>query len=252
VLLRVRGRHIEAAWWGPSASSQLPIVLLHEGLGSVSRWRDFPAALADRTRRRVFAYSRFGHGASDLPVTPRTTRFMHEEAALLPSVLDAAGISRAILLGHSDGGSIALIAAADGPQRIAALMLEAPHVFVEPISIAGVEQTTAAFREGDLRERMARHHQHVDAAFSGWSEAWLAPEFLTWNLEYLLPRITCPLLLIQGEDDQYGTRKQLDAIQRQVAGPVQQLILAECAHSPHRDQREAVLSAMTAFVKPLA
>jgi pimeloyl-ACP methyl ester carboxylesterase len=250
--MRVGGREIECRWWGEPTHHRRPIVLLHEGLGSVGLWRDFPAALASATARRVLAYSRFGHGASDPPAAPHTVRFMHEEAALLPSILDAAAIDRAILLGHSDGGSIALVAAADVPARIEALMLEAPHVFVEDISIASIERTTAVYREGTLRASLARHHAHVDTAFFGWSDVWLHPDFRRWNLEDYLPRITCPVLLIQGESDEYGTLAQIDAIARQVSGPAERLVLPQCGHAPHRDQRDQVLRAMTRFVQPLA
>jgi pimeloyl-ACP methyl ester carboxylesterase len=242
---------LEVQWWepvGPTEARVVPIVLLHEGLGSVSMWRDFPALLANRTGRRVMAYSRFGHGQSDRPVERHTVRFMHEEGALLPRVLDGAQIDRAILFGHSDGGSIALVAAAQSPARVAALVLEAPHVFVEDVSIASIERTTADYESGGLRPRLARHHRDVDAAFRGWSDVWLAPEFRAWNLEGFLPRITCPTLLIQGEGDEYGTLRQVEAIRRQAAGRVETLLLPQCGHSPHRDQPTAVLAAVARFV----
>jgi pimeloyl-ACP methyl ester carboxylesterase len=245
--LDVGGKRMEVAWWG-RASSALPVVLLHEGLGSVSMWRSFPAALADATGRRVMAYSRFGHGKSDLPAQPHAVHFMHDEARLLSAVLDAAGIDRAHLLGHSDGGSIALIFAADHPARVDTLLLEAPHVFVEDISVASIEQRTEDYRRTNLRQRLARHHRHVDMAFQGWSDVWRHPAFRGWNLEALLPAISCPILLVQGEDDNYGTLRQLDAIAHHVRGPVERLVLADCGHSPHRDQRDLVLSAMTAFL----
>lgn len=249
--MHVGGRELESQWWGTAETRKLPIVLLHDGLGSVGLWRDFPAALAHATRRRVMAYSRSGHGNSDPPLTPHTTRFMHDEARLLPSILDSAGIERAILLGHSDGGSIAVIAAAEFPDRVEALMLEAPHVFVEDISVASIERTTASYHNGLLRSLMSRHHANVDAAFHGWSDVWLHPDFLQWNLEHYLPQITCPVLLIQGEADEYGTLRQIDTIARQVRGPVECLILPLCGHSPHRDQRDQVLNAMTSFVQTL-
>ena len=247
----MNGRAIEAAWWEPDeppAAGADPVGLLHEGLGSVSMWRDFPAALASRARRRVMAYSRFGHGQSDRPASPHTVAFMHDEAALLPAVLDAAGITRAILFGHSDGGSIAIIASAHDPARVATLILEAPHVFVEDISVASIERTTASYRTGDLRARLGRHHRDVDAAFHGWSDVWLDPAFREWNLEALLPRVTCPALLIQGEQDEYGTLAQVEAIVRQSTGPVQRLVLEQCGHSPHRDQPETVLAAASRFL----
>ena len=194
------------------------------------------------------AYSRFGHGHSDRPAHPHTIDFMHDEAAVLPRILDAAGIDRAMLFGHSDGGSIALIAAAQSPARVAALILEAPHVFVEDLSIASIERTTANYETTDLRARLARHHDDVDAAFRGWSDVWLNAEFRAWNLEGFLPRITCPTLLIQGEDDEYGTLRQVEAIQRQVAGPIERLVLPKCGHSPHRDRPEEVLAAAERFL----
>ena len=249
--LTVAGKKIEVAWWG-RRSAALPVVLLHEGLGSVSMWRTFPEALADGTGRRVMAYSRFGHGKSDLPSQPHGVQFMHDEARLLPAVLDAAGVDHAHLVGHSDGGSIALIFAAEHPHRVSSLLLEAPHVFVEDLSVASIEQRTADYRETNLRERLARHHRHVDVAFHGWSDVWLEPAFRHWNLEALLPSISCPVLLIQGEQDDYGTLRQVDAIAQQVRGTVEQLVLPDCGHSPHRDQRDQVLSAMTAFLRSRA
>ena len=225
-----------------------PLVLLHEGLGSVRRWRDLPATLSERTDRRVFAYSRFGHGASDPPATPHSTQFMHEEAEFLPEILDAAALSRVILLGHSDGGSIAILAAARFPERIAGLILEAPHVFVEDAGLDSIDHMRARYRNSDLRERLTKHHQHVDVVFSGWCDVWLDPAFKAWNIEADLPRVICPTLVIQGELDRYGTLAQVDAIERQVAGPVERLVLPDCGHTPHRDQRDPVLDAMTRFV----
>lgn len=248
--LRVDDRWLEARWWEPPTAepNAVPIVLLHEGLGSVSMWRDFPSALATRTGRRVMAYSRFGHGHSDGPAHPHTIDFMHEEAARLPRILDAAGIDSATVFGHSDGGSIALMAAAESPTRVTSLVLEAPHVFVEELSMASIERTTASYETTDLRARLARHHDDVDAAFRGWSDVWLNPAFRDWNLEGFLSRITCPALLIQGEDDEYGTLRQVEAIERQVSGPVTRVVMPRCGHSPHRDQPAAVLDAVVRFV----
>lgn len=223
--LTLRGRSLEVGWWGQEASIRPVLVLLHEGLGSLSLWRDFPAELARRTECRVMAYSRLGHGRSDAPERPHTVRFMHEEAELLPEILDISGIPEAILVGHSDGGSIAIIAAAEHPGRIRALALEAPHVFVEEISIDSIQRMTRLYDESDLRDRLARHHAHVDVAFRGWSDVWLDPDFRSWNLEAYLPRITCPTLIVQGEQDRYGTLRQVEAIARQVSGPVETLIL---------------------------
>jgi pimeloyl-ACP methyl ester carboxylesterase len=177
---------------------------------------------------------------------------MHDEARLLPVVLAAAGIAEAHLVGHSDGGSSALIFAAEHPGQAASLLLEAPHVFVEDISIASIERRAADYRSTNLRQRLARHHRRVDDAFHGWSDVWLDPEFRSWNLEGFLPAIACPVLLIQGEQDDFGTLRQLEAIERQVQGPVQRLVLPDCGHSPHRDQRDLVLNVMTAFLRSRA
>jgi pimeloyl-ACP methyl ester carboxylesterase len=246
--LAVDGRELEVAWWGDINSTRPTMVLLHEGLGSVAMWRDFPAAITARTRCPVMAYSRLGHGTSDPPAAPHTVGFMHDEARRLPAILDAAGVGQPILFGHSDGASIALIFAAEHPERARALILEAPHVFVEDVSVASIERVTAAYETTDLRNRLAKYHRDADVAFRGWSDVWLHPEFLTWNLEALLPRATCPVLLIQGDRDEYGTLRQIDAIARQVSGPAARLELANCGHSPHRDQREAVLDAVAGFI----
>lgn len=244
----VDGRTLETAWWGPTRAAGDPLVLLHEGLGSVSAWRDFPEMLAARTARQVMAYSRWGHGRSDPPALPHTVRFMHEAAGHVPAVLDASGIPRAVLVGHSDGASIALLAAAAMPERIDALVLLAPHVFVEDVSIQAITATRQRFREGDLRERLARHHDAVDIAFSGWADVWLDPAFRGWNIEGCLPAVTCPLLVIQGADDEYGSLAQVDAIARQAGGPVQTLVVPACGHRIHRQGRDVVLDAIGRFL----
>jgi len=248
--LTVQGRNIEARWWGPRVSDRAPVVLLHEGLGSVAMWRDFPERLALRTERRVIAYSRLGHGSSDPPRVPHTTRFMHEEALTwLPGVLDAAEIDRAVLLGHSDGGSIAVIFAAEHGQRAESLILEAPHVFVEDISIASIARMKTTYVDAGFRRRLARYHDNVDLAFRGWNDIWLDPAFRSWNIEAYLPRVTCPALVIQGTDDEYETLTQVEAIQRQVGGSVATLVLERCGHSPHRDQPDVVLEGVARFLK---
>jgi pimeloyl-ACP methyl ester carboxylesterase len=248
--LDVLGCRIESRWWkSPSQTSDAPIVLLHEGLGSVGLWRDFPSLLASRTNRDVFAYSRLGHGRSDLPPAPHTTAFMHEEAReWLPAILDRAHVAQATLLGHSDGASIALIFAATFPPRVEALVLEAPHVFVEDLSIRSIEAMRRLYETGDLRARLAKHHLHVDAAFHGWNDVWLDPEFRTWNLEAFLAHVASPTLVIQGENDEYGTLAQVEAIRTQVAGNVEVSVLPQCGHSPHRDHPPQVLTAIEAFL----
>jgi pimeloyl-ACP methyl ester carboxylesterase len=246
--LRARGRAVEIRWW-KGACSDRPLVLLHEGLGSVRMWRDFPQTLAVQTGRPVFAYSRLGHGSSDLRAARPTINFMHEEAQeWLPAILDAAAIERAVLVGHSDGASIALIFAAAHPGRVEALVLEAPHVFVEDTSIRSVERMKTRYESGDLRDRLKKYHRDADDVFRGWNDVWLDPEFRNWNLEQFLPMITCPALIIQGEQDDYGTLRQVDAIEAQLGGRVETLILPECGHTPHREYPDQVIGAIEAFL----
>jgi len=220
------------------------LVFLHEGLGSVALWRDFPARLA--AGRRALIYSRAGHGQSDLPDGPRTPRFMHEEALdVLPELLAAHGISRPVLVGHSDGASIALIHAARHP--VDRLILLAPHVFVEDVTIASIEQARTTFETTDLRERMGRYHRDPERTFRLWNDIWLAPAFRAWNIEDVLGDVTAPTLVIQGEHDQYGTLAQVDAIERGVAGPFTRAIV-DARHAPHLEAPDATLAAARAFL----
>jgi pimeloyl-ACP methyl ester carboxylesterase len=253
--LIVGGRRLEARWWrtpGP-APTPAPIVLLHEGLGSVSTWREFPSALAAATGRDVFAYSRLGHGRSAARGGGLAVDFMHVEAdGVVPRVLDAAGIDRAVLLGHSDGGSIALLAAARWPDRIAALALEAPHVFVEDLSVASIAAIGQRFlADGDLKRRLAAHHEHVDEVFWGWHDVWLSPAFRTWNIEDEVARVRCRVLALQGLDDEYGTSAQIHAIERVATAPLTAALIQKCGHSPHRDQPNLVLDRLAAFMAQL-
>lgn len=176
---------------------------------------------------------------------------MHDEARLVPDVLDAAGITSAILLGHSDGASIALICAAEFPPLVHGIILEAPHVSVEDVSLVSIARLKRHYADTNLRERLKRYHRDVDVAFRGWNDVWLDPAFRAWNIEEYLARISCPVLLVQGDLDEFGTLRQIEAIERQVAGPVERLILENCGHAPHRDQREAVLNAIANFVRRL-
>jgi pimeloyl-ACP methyl ester carboxylesterase len=247
----VDGVRLEAGWWQPAepAAGGAPLVLLHEGLGSVSTWRDFPARLAARTGRGVFAYSRRGHGRSEPRGTGLAMRFMHDEAAVLPRVLDAAGITRAVLVGHSDGGSIALLAAAAIPDRVAALVVEAPHVFVEERSIASIRAIRDRYAgDAQLRARLAAHHRHVDEMFYGWNDVWLDDDFRAWTIGDEIRRVTCPVLALQGLEDEYGTPAHVQAIQRLAAGPVTLSLIQKCGHSPHRDHPEIVLDRVAAFI----
>jgi pimeloyl-ACP methyl ester carboxylesterase len=222
--------------------------MLHEGLGSLALWRDFPQRLADATRRRTLAYSRAGYGASDSLDGPRGVDFMHVEALdTLPQLLDSLALEQPVLFGHSDGGSIALIHAARAGRPLSAVIALAPHVFVEPYGLKSIAEARRAYLDGDLRAKLARHHRDVESAFWGWNDVWLNPDFVSWNIEALLPAIACPVLAIQGVDDEYGTMEQLDRIERGVRD-FHRLELQHCGHSPHRDQPEAVLAAVTAFL----
>ena len=243
--LRVDGRRLEGIEIAGDVG-QPPLVLLHEGLGSVGLWRTFPQALHEATGRRIIVFSRFGHGSSDPPPTPRTPSFFHEEAlAVLPSVLRQLDVSRPVLVGHSDGASIALIHAAAFP--VAGLVLLAPHVVVEDVSLAAIRETRERFETGDLRERLSRHHRDPDVVFHGWCDVWLDPRFRAWTLEPEAEQVTCPVLVIQGADDPYGTLDQLDRIEARVQGPVRRLVLPG-GHSPHVDARETVLRELTGFL----
>jgi pimeloyl-ACP methyl ester carboxylesterase len=228
------------------AGAEPALVFLHEGLGSVALWREFPERLAAATGRRALLYSRAGHGQSDVPAQPRTPRFMHDEALdVLPGVLRDAGIARPVLVGHSDGASIALIHASRHP--VAGLVLLAPHVFVEDVSVASIAEARETFATTDLRERMARYHRDPEATFRLWNDIWLAPEFRDWNIEDVLPAVTAPALLIQGEHDQYGTLAQVEAVRRGVRGDAELVVLG-CRHAPHLEAPEETLAAAVRFV----
>jgi len=247
--IRVGPHDLEYASWGPSGGPTL--VLLHEGLGSVAMWRDFPEKLARACGLPAFASSRSNYGTSAATAAlPRPVRYMHDEALLLPGVLEAAGISDPILVGHSDGASISILYAADHPVR--GLILEAPHVFGEEVSFASIARAKEAYEKGGLRERLAKYHQNVDAAFYGWNGPWLDPEFRKWDLTDQLPRISAPILVVQGLADEYGTSAQVEAIRRGAGGKVDAALLEGCGHSPHREKPEETLAAMQAFVRSVA
>lgn len=253
--ITVDGVRLECRWWGPASARANPtLVLLHEGLGCVAMWRDFPERLQRRTGLRVFAWSRAGYGGSDAAELPRQVDYMHVEGrAVTGAVLDAAGVGDAVLVGHSDGASIALVhAGVHGPDpspRVRALVLLAPHVFCEDVSIAGVRTAGDAYRAGELRRRLARYHgDRVDEAFFGWHDAWLRPEFRQWSIEPCLSTIAAPVLLIQGARDAYGSAAQLDAIERGVAGPATRVWLEDCGHAPHRERPQETLDAIAGFL----
>ena len=249
--LVVDGVSLEFTWVHPTRDKRLALVLLHEGLGCVSMWRDFPEKLAVATGCGVLVYSRQGYGGSDPVPLPRPVSYMHDEAfGALHGVLEQAAIGQAVLVGHSDGASIAAIHAGGlGDKRIRGLVLMAPHFFVEDCSIESIEIARDAYEQGDLRTRLVRHHgDNVDCAFKGWNGAWLNPDFREWNIEEYLPDIEVPVLVIQGEDDEYGTKAQADAVEAKCGSGAEVLMLPDCGHSPQRDQSEATLDAIAAFV----
>lgn len=223
-----------------------PLLLMHGGLGSAQLWGVFTARVAAATGRRTVAFSRHGHGWSERPPRPRTPGFMHEEARqVVPEVVAALGLQDPVLVGHSDGASIALIYAAERPSS--AVVAMAPHVFVEQICVDEIARIRGEYLDGDLRARMAAHHRDVDAAFFGWCDVWLDPEFRRWDIRELLPRVSAPLFLIQGTRDQYGTLAQLDEIERLAPGPVERLHL-DCRHAPFVQGQDETVSAVSEFL----
>jgi len=248
--LTVAGRFIEAKWWGPGPDEAPTIVLLHEGLGCVALWRDVPEKLAAATGCGVLAYSRFGYGASDPVSLPRPLTYMHDEALhTLRQVMDAAGINRAILVGHSDGGSIATIYAG-GVQdfRLRGAVMIAAHFFCEDVSVRSIEAARTSYQTTTLRDKLARYHRDVDNAFWGWNGAWLDPDFIRWRIDDYVPTIRVPTLLIQGSADEYGTLAQFEAFTTQAYCPVETLVVEGAGHSPHLSHAAQTLPAITAFV----
>jgi pimeloyl-ACP methyl ester carboxylesterase len=230
-----------------------PLVFLHEGLGSVSLWKSFPAAVHAATGRRTVVWSRHGYGQSAVVTEPRRVDYMHDEArVVLPALFDELDLHEPILIGHSDGGSIALIhAGTPGMAPVGALVLIAPHVIVEERSIEGIAAARGTFLSTDLEQRLGRHHADPAATFWGWNDIWLSPAFRDWDITGLLAGVTCPVLAIQGVDDQYGTLRQLDLVEAGVDGGVQRVHLPECGHAPHLEQPERTRRAIVAFLDDL-
>jgi pimeloyl-ACP methyl ester carboxylesterase len=234
------------------ADESLPVVVfLHEGLGSISQWRDFPHKVVAATGCPALLYARYGYGRSDVLEEPRKTGFMHDEALVaLPQLLDELGVTNPILLGHSDGASIALIHAGSG-QKVRGVIVEAPHVFVEEHGRHGIVAAKQAFENTDLPQRLGKHHRDAAKTFHGWNDVWLSEEFRRWNIEASLPGIRCPVMAIQGEDDAYGTFAQLDAIAQQVSGPCELVKLPQCGHTPHKEQPDKTLAAVMRFIQSI-
>ncbi len=251
--LQLDGVAIEYACYGPPPSDAATIVMLHEGLGCVALWRDFPEKVARATGLGVFVYSRQGYGRSDPISLPRPLDFMTREATgPLPALLDLIGFERGILFGHSDGATIAAIYAGSvEDMRIRGLILMAPHFFNEEVCVAAIADARKAFQAGDLRARLSKHHGDVDGAFKGWADTWLDPGFRDWNVSEVIDYFRIPTLAIQGVDDQYGTLAQVQEIEDRAYSPVDMVVLKECKHAPHLEQPQATLAAVTEFVARL-
>ena len=240
------GHRLETAWIDGGAPT---LVFLHEGLGSIRQWRDFPEKVARATGCRALLYDRYGYGKSDVLREARVgVEFMHDGALNeLPELLENLHVENPVLIGHSDGASIALIYAGTYPVRGVAVM--APHVFIEDICVESIAKASAGFETSGLRAGLAKYHRDAGKTFHLWADAWLDPAFRQWNIEETLQRIKCPLLAIQGEQDEYGTMAQLDAIKAQAGGPCELLKLPDCGHSPQKDQPEKVVKAVAEFVQ---
>ena len=244
------GKSLEYACWGPGPDTAPTIVLLHEGLGCVALWRDFPQRLADATGWGVFAFSRVGYGQSDPAVLPRPLDYMTREAIdVLPEVLDQIGFRTGILFGHSDGATIAAIHAGSVvDHRVRGLVLMAPHFFTEPMGLAAIAEARMAWEKGDLPAKLGKYHANAEVAFKGWTDAWLAPGFQDWDVSDVIDYIRVPALAIQGKDDQYGTLAQLDEIVDHSYAPVDTLVLENCQHAPHLECTDKVLEEVAEFV----
>ena len=247
--LTIAGKQLEAVCHGSPPEAAPTLMLLHEGLGCIELWRDFPAKLAAQTGFGVFVWSRAGYGRSDPVELPRPLDYMSREATeVLPHVIDAVGCRHAVLLGHSDGASIAAIYAGSVEDfRVRGLVLIAPHVFTEPTGLAAIARAREDYETGNLRARLAKYHDHVDVAFRGWNDAWLDPGFVDWNVADCLDYLRIPTLVIQGEDDAYGTARQVEEIVNRSYAPVDVEWLAECGHAPHIERPERTLAAINDF-----
>src|SRR5438874_8459631 len=244
------GRRLAYEWLGEAGAGQPTLVFLHEGLGSIRQWRDFPEKVAAATGCRALVYDRYGYGQSDVLAEPRrTVRFMHDEALqTLPELLAGLSVEAPLLIGHSDGASIALIHAGAG-HAVRGVVAVAPHVFIEPLCLTSIANATHAFESTDLAQRLGRYHRDARKTFYGWADVWLDPDFKGWNIrDDYLPHIRRPVLAIQGYDDEYGTMAQLDEIARRVKAHCELLKLKDCGHAPFREQPEKTLEAVVRFV----
>lgn len=245
----VAGNDLEYACWGPQPEEAPTLVMLHEGLGSVAFWRDWPEALAAATGMGVLAYSRAGYGRSSSVALPRPLDYMtHEAEDVLGPVLDIAGVRSAVFVGHSDGATIAAIHAGSvSDMRVRGLVLIAPHFFTEPEGLEAIRAAKRAYESGDLKDRLARHHDHPDVAFYGWHDAWTDPGFVDWNVADAIDHWRIPAMVIQGAEDPYGTLAQVREVEDRAYSPVEALIVDGTGHAPHQDAPEIVTPAVTAF-----
>jgi pimeloyl-ACP methyl ester carboxylesterase len=253
--VRAAGRSLAYEWIGEKWNGKPALVLLHEGLGSIRQWRDFPAKLSESTGCRALVYDRYGYGQSDvLQEERRTVRFMHDEALVaLPELLEQLKVKTPVLVGHSDGASIALIHAGAG-HAVRGVVAMAPHVFIEPQCLGAIEKAKQRFEnpDADFSARLARRHRDARKTFYGWADVWLDPEFKGWDIrEDYLPGVRCPVLAMQGHEDEYGTMAQLEQIRRHVSGRCELRELENCGHRPFRDQPEKVLFEASAFIRDL-
>jgi len=251
--IEVAGKSLEYATWGPAPGDAPTIVMLHEGLGCVALWRDFPQKVAEKTGFGVFAYSRAGYGQSDLADLPRPLDYMTREAKdVLPHVLDTIGFERGLLLGHSDGASISAVYAGSLiDHRIRGLILMAPHFFTEDMGLAAIAEAKEAYATGTLKAGLAKYHRDADNTFLGWNDSWLHPDFKAWDISEVIDYLRIPVLAIQGADDQYGTLVQIEEIENRIYSPVDVTILDGCKHAPHLEQPEATLAAVVEFTARL-
>jgi pimeloyl-ACP methyl ester carboxylesterase len=250
--IEIDGRSLECAWFGPKPPAPT-IVAMHEGLGSVSIWRDFPERLAKATGAGVFAFSRFGYGRSSAAQLPRPLSYMRDEALdVLPKVLDKIGFRRGILLGHSDGGSIAAIYAGSvQDHRVRGLVLIEPHFFVEDMNITAIRKIGDDYESTGLRTRLARHHADADATFHGWRDMWLNPRFKAFDIREELRYIRVPVLIVKGENDPYGSMAQVRAVEDECYCPMESLVVADARHAPHHEQPEVTLQGIASFINHL-
>jgi pimeloyl-ACP methyl ester carboxylesterase len=249
--IEVLGHRLEYRWIGPQPGEAPTIVFLHEGLGSAGLWRDFPERVAAESGCSALLYSRAGHGGSSPAAGSRSVRYLHDEALeTLPAVIARFRLEEVVLFGHSDGASMAILYGGTHPGSVRAMVLEAPHVFVEPVTVEGVRRIADEYDGTRLAERLRRHHGvSAEPLFRAWAGIWLSPEFRAWNIVEHLSAIECPVLVVQGEDDPYGTLGQVEAIVRQVRGPASTLVLPGCGHSPHAERAGEVLKAAAEFIR---